>query len=83
MLDAYCDECKTNLYCECNCNHFDIKNKYEYYFSHFQIYELSSIYNEVKNLISAIYSLDCNNKISKEFENYYNIYRYFYKWVFS
>ena len=77
-FDSYCDECKQNLCEECNCSHKDIKSCYEYYFSFSQIDELISIFDEVKNFISLIYSLDCNDKISEEFENYYNAYIYSY-----
>ena len=35
-----------------------------------------SLYNEVQNFISMIYSMDCNANICQEFESYYNGYIY-------
>ena len=78
--NAYCEECKKNFCEECTCHH-DIKNiksKYDYFFTNSQIKELSKTYNEAKNLIRTKYSLDCSNKLSLEFENYYNIYRHIF-----
>ena len=75
---GYCNECKKNLCDECICNHIDIKSSCEYYFSLFQVNEILSVFDEVKNYINMIYSLDCNEQISKEFEDYYNWYIYLY-----
>ena len=77
-FDAFCDKCNINICQSCECVHDDIGNNYEYYFSLSQIDELLSLYNEVQNFISAIYSLDCNTKICEDFESYYNVYIYLY-----
>ena len=76
--NAYCDICKQNLCDECDCNHKDIKSNYEFYFSLSQIEELLNTFDEAQHFIRMIYSLDCNDKISQEFENYYNIYNFIY-----
>ena len=75
-FNAYCEECKNNFCEDCTCSHDikSIKSKYDYYFSNSQIEELISTYEEAQNVISIIYSLECNNKLCSEFENYYNIY---------
>ena len=75
-FDAYCEKCNRNLCESCECDHEDIRNNFEYYFSLSQLDELLSVYNEVQNYINAIYSLDCNANICKEFESYYNGYIY-------
>ena len=77
-FDAYCENCNCNLCESCECVHEDISNNFEYYFSLSQIEELLSLYNEVQNFISMIYSLDCNANICEEFESYYNGYIYLY-----
>lgn len=77
-FNGYCEECAKNICDECICQHKNVKNRFEYYFSFFQLEELVSAYDEAKNVISMIYSLNCNIKISEEFENYYNIYKYMY-----
>ena len=75
-FDAYCEKCNINLCESCECGHEDIRNNFEYYFSLSQLNELLSIYYEVQNFINAIYSLDCNANLCKEFESYYNGYIY-------
>lgn len=75
-FDAYCEKCKRNLCESCECGHEEIRNNFEYYFSFSQLDELLSVYNEVQNFISVIYSLDCNANICEEFESYYNGYIY-------
>ena len=67
--NAYCEECKKNFCEECECYHGikSIKSKYDYYCTNSQIEELSSAYEEAQNVISKIYSLDCNNKLYTEF----------------
>ena len=77
-FNSYCEECDKNFCDECICNHENIKNNYEYYFSFSQIQELLSIFDEIKNFINLFFSLDCTTKISEEFENYYNAYIYLY-----
>ena len=79
-FNAYCEKCKKNFCEECTCCHLikNIKSKYDYYFTNSQIEELSSSYDEVQNLISIIYPLDCYNKLCVEFENYFNIYKQAY-----
>ena len=77
-FSGYCEECEKNLCDECVCIHENIKSSYEYYFSFSQIENLLSIFEEVKNYINLFYSLDCNDKICKEFENYYNVYIHLY-----
>ena len=75
-FDAYCEKCKRNLCESCECGLEEIRNNFEYYFSFSQLDELLSVYNEVQNFISVIYSLDCNANICEEFESYYNGYIY-------
>ena len=75
-FDSYCEKCNRNLCESCECGHEDIRNNFEYNFSFSQLNELLSVYNEVQNFISVIYSLDCNANICDEFESYYNGYIY-------
>ena len=77
-FNGYCEECTKNICDECICQHKNVKNRFEYYFSFSQLEELLSTYYEAQNVINMIYSLDCNNKVSEEFENYYYIYKYIY-----
>lgn len=77
-FSGYCEECEKNLCEECICIHVNIKTSYEYYFSFSQIEELLSMFDEIKNFINLFYSLDCNTKICKEFEDYYNVYIHLY-----
>ena len=76
---GYCDVCSKNLCEECECQHENFKYNYEYYFSYNQLQNLSDIFEEVKNYINAIYSIECNNRISSELLNYYNVYTYMFE----
>ena len=75
-FDAYCEKCNRNLCESYECGHEDIWNNFEYNLSFSQLDELLSVYNEIHNFISVIYSLDCNAYICEEFESYYNGYIY-------
>ena len=76
--NSYCDECDKNICDKCICTHENIKTSYVYYFSFKQIQELFNTYDEAEHYINSIFSLDCNKKIGKIFNNYYYIYEYFY-----
>ena len=77
-FEGYCEVCKANLCPDCFCEHEDYKEKNEFYFTYFQINELSDYYEKAQDYLDIIYSIECRKKISEIFEFYYSIYSYGY-----
>ena len=77
-FEGYCEVCKANLCPDCFCEHEEYKEKNEFYFTYFQINELSDYYEKAQDYLDIIYSIECRKKISEIFEFYYSIYSYGY-----